>query len=285
VVQEIGIILPNITNPFYSLALLGIEKEFQNTNYSVLLYSSFRDTTHEYELLKSMYQKGIKGVIISSVMQDTEKLQEFIDRGMKLVFLDQKINGLESHISFEYREGAYNAVKYLYELGHRKISLAITPLTRWTRKEFFAGYKQALEDLKLGFSEELLLVAQNENELENEEEMTYETISGQMKAREFIEKRIKSTAILCINDMVAFGLIRELQAHNIKVPEHVSVIGCDDIPFSAIFSPALTTIHCPTVEIGHLAAQMLQRQLKGLSFDFGVKLSARLIKRQSTAGR
>jgi LacI family transcriptional regulator len=282
--KEVGIILPNITNPFYSLALLGIEKEFGNSNYMVLLYNSFRDQEHEYTLLKSLYQKGIRGVIISSVMQDADRLREFIDRGMKLIFLDQKINDLECHISFEYKEGAYNAVKYLYELGHREICLAITPLTRWTRREILAGYRQALDDLGISFSEDMLLVAQNENELETDEEMSYENRSGQMKAREFTQRRSRGTAVLCVNDMVAFGLIRELQAHRIRVPEDVSVIGFDDIPFAAMFSPALTTVHCPTIEIGRLAAQLLQQQMKGsINSGFGMKLGGRLIERKSTA--
>jgi LacI family transcriptional regulator len=282
--REIGIILPNITNPFYSLALLGIEKEFQNSCYNILLYNSFRNSEHENHLLKSLYLKGIEGVIISSVQQKAERLREFESRGMKLILLDQKIENMECHISFEYKEGAYGAVKHLFNLGHRKICLATTPLTRWTRREIYAGYRQALEELGIGCGDQMILMEENEHEIENDEELTYENKSGKMKAREFLLRRSRPTAVLCVNDMVAFGFIQELHAQGVRVPQDVSVIGFDDIPFAALFSPALTTVHCPTIEIGRIAAQLLRQKLHGvINAGFGMKVGSKLIERNSTA--
>jgi LacI family transcriptional regulator len=283
-IREIGVILPNITNPFYSLALLGIEKEFQNSGYNILLYNSFRDGRHENHLLESLCQKGIEGVIISSVQQKAESLLEFENRGMKLILLDQKIENMECHISFEYKKGAYNAVKHLFNLGHRKICLATTPLTRWTRQEIYSGYRQALDELDIPFRENMILTAENEHETETSEELTYENKSGKMKAKEFLTRRSPFTAVLCVNDMVSFGFIQELHAQGIQVPRDISVIGFDDIPFAAMFSPALTTVHCPTIEIGRIAAQLLRQKLHGIiNAGFGVKIGSKLIVRNSTA--
>jgi DNA-binding LacI/PurR family transcriptional regulator len=280
---DIGIILPNISNPFYSMAFLGIEKEFRNSPCNILLYNSFRDSGHEYNLLKSLQQKGIERVIISSVMQDSAALRRFVKQGMKLIFLDQKVDDMENHVSFEYKEGAFSAVTYLRELGHQDISLAMTPLTRWTRREILAGYQQALEDTGLKFRKEMLLLAENEHESETEEELNYEIKSGRMKAREMLQRRPTSTAVLCVNDMVAFGLIQELRSHRVRVPQDISVIGFDDIPFAAMFSPALTTVHCPAIEVGQLAAQLLRQQMNGImGSGFGMKLGARLVVREST---
>jgi LacI family transcriptional regulator len=282
--QEIGIILPNITNPFYSLALLGIEKEFRNSGYNILLYNSFRNSRHENHLLHSLYQKGIEGVIISSVQQKAESLREFENKGMKLILLDQKIENMECHISFEYKEGAYHAVKHLFDLGHRHICLATTPLTRWTRREIYSGYRQALDESGIPYRENMLLMAENEREIETDEEFTYENRSGKMKAREFLTRRSQPTAVLCVNDMVAFGFIQELHAQGLRVPGDVSVIGFDDIPFAAMFSPALTTVHCPTIEIGRIAAQLLRQKLHGvINAGFGMKIGSKLIVRNSTA--
>jgi LacI family transcriptional regulator len=281
--QDIGIILPNISNPFYSMAFLGIEKEFRNSGCNILMYNSFRDSEHEYNLLKSLQQKGIERVIISSVMQDSAGLRRFVDQGMKLIFLDQKVDDMGNHISFEYMEGTRSAVKYLWGLGHRDISLAMTPLTRWTRREILSGYRQALEETGVKFREGMLLSAENDHENETEEELNYEIKSGRMKAREFLQRRPKSTAVLCVNDMVAFGLIQELRSHRVKVPQDISVIGFDDIPFAAMFSPALTTVHCPAIEIGQLAAQLLRQQMNGImGAGFGMKLGARLVVRESS---
>jgi len=284
--QDIGVILPNFSNPFYSQVLLGMEKEFRNSGFNLLVYNSMRDSNYEYILLKSLHEKGIERVIISSVMQDSKRLRRFADRGMKLIFLDQKVDDMENHILFEYKEGAYSAVKYLYELGHRNFSLATTPLTRWSRKEILSGYKKALEDLDLMYNDEMLLSAKNDWEGEIEEDLSYDIRSGIMKARQLLKQHSKSTAVLCVNDMVAIGLIQELRAHKIRVPRDISVFGFDDIPFAAMFSPALTTIRCPAIEIGQLAAQLLKQQINGsIGSGFDMKLAARLIERESTAKR
>jgi len=282
--QDVGVIFPNISNPFYSMVYLGIEKEFRNSGLNILMYNSFRDSSNEYHLLKSLQQKGIERVIISSVMQDSTKLKRFTEHGMKLIFLDQKVDDMENHILFEYREGAYTAIKYLHGLGHRDFCLATTPLTRWSRKEILSGYQQALEEVGIKFREEMILSARNNWESEIEEELNYEIRAGMLKARELINRRSKTTAVLCVNDMMAFGLIQELRKQRVKVPHDISVVGFDDIPFAAMFSPALTTIHCPGIEIGQLAAQLLKQQISGsIGSSFSMKLGARLIERDSTA--
>jgi DNA-binding LacI/PurR family transcriptional regulator len=129
----------------------------------------------------------------------------------------------------------------------------------------------------------MLLLAGNEQESEAEEELSYEIKSGCMKARELLERRSKSTAVLCVNDMVAFGLIQELRRCKVKVPEDISVIGFDDNFFASMFSPALTTVHCPAIEIGQLAAQLLWQQMNGImGSGFGMKLGAQLVIRESS---
>jgi len=282
--QDIGIILPNFSNPFYSQVMLGLEKEFRNSGFNLLVYNSMRDSNYEYTLLKSLQQKGIEGVIISTFMQDSKRFRSFVDRGMKLIFLDQKVDEMENYIRFEYREGAYIAIKYLYELGHRNFCLAMTPLVRWSRKEILLGYEKALEDLGLKYSEKMILTANNEWEGESGEELSYDVKSGILKARELLKKKSETTAVLCVNDMVAFGLIQELRNHQVRVPQDISVIGFDDIPFASMFSPALTTIRCSGIEIGQLAAQLLKQQIAGnIGSGFDVKLAARLVERKTTA--
>lgn len=281
--QDIGVILPNFSNPFYSQVILGLEKEFRNSGFNLLVYNSMRDSNYEYLLLKSLQQKGIERVIISTFIQDSKLFRRFTERGMKLIFLDQKVDNMEYHIRFEYKEGAYIAIRHLYELGHRNFSLATTPLTRWSRKEILSGYKIALEDLGLKFRDEMVLSANNKRESEIDEELSYDIKSGVLKARELLKQNSKTTAVLCVNDMVAFGLIHELRNQQIKVPQDISVVGFDDVPFAAMFSPALTTIRCPAIEIGQLAAQLLKQQISGsMGSGFDMKLTARLIEREST---
>ena len=147
--------------------------------------------------------------------------------------------------------------------------------------ETHAGYKQALIDCGQRYNKELVLEAHDERE--GNEDLTYENRSGKLMAREYLKRGAKGSAVLCVNDMMAFGFIRELLDNGLRIPDDVSVVGFDDIPFSAMFYPALSTVHCPAVESGHLAAQLLRQKITGdMHAGFDMKLKARLIKRDST---
>ena len=283
--KEISVILPTITNPFYSMVFLGIGHEFYRRRYNILLYDSFRDPEYEKRLLYSLHNKGIKGVILSSLQSDGKVLRKFTDLGMKLILLDQKVNDADcDHVYFEYREGAQKVVRYLHDIGHERICLATTPLTRWTRTEIYEGYRQGLDDCGLPFTEDMVVVTGDERE--NDVDLSYEDRSGQSLAREFLRRGIGCTAVFCVNDMVAIGLIKELRAGGLRVPEDISVVGFDDIPFASMFSPALTTVHCPAVELGRLAAQLLRQKInENINAAFDMKLVSKLIVRDSTMPR
>jgi len=280
--KEIGVILPTILNPFYSMALTGLSSELRNWGYNILIYDSCRDPDNEIKLLRSLSQKGITGVILSSLQSDGEVLREFTSREMKIILLDQKVDNADcDHVLFEYKNGARQAVHYLHSIGHRDICFVTTPLTRWTRLETYSGYRQALIDCGIEYNADMLLISQVERE--SNDDIAYETRSGQLMAQEFLRRGAKGTAALCVNDMMAFGFIRELRTNNLRVPEDVSVIGFDDIPFAAMFSPSLTTVHCPAVESGRISAQMLRQKITGdIHAGFDMKLEAKLIKRDST---
>lgn len=278
--NEIGVIVPTITNPFYSQAILGIEQELQRSGYNLLLCNSFREPQRERDYLNSLYSKQIMGVIISSVTHEGGNVKEFAQKGISFMLLDQKIPGINcDYISFDSREGARLAVAYLISRGHRRIALVTTPLTRWTRQEIFAGYRQALFENEIEYDPSLLFEAGEEHEDPN---TFYENRTGGQLARDFLAQGRQATACLCVNDMVAFSFIQELNANKVSVPGDVSVVGFDDIPFASMFSPALTTVHCPSVEMGRMAAKMLIETFSGReSTQLGVKLAPSIMERNS----
>lgn len=253
--QDVGIVIPNVSNPFYLQTLLGINRVSFDNRFNLILCNTMRLVEKEREFLRMLYERNVGGVIISSIDNDSNVIQEYIRKGMKFVLLDQRMDIANcSCINFDSAKGAEMAVQYLISQGHRNIAFATTPITRWTRKEIFRGYKEALQSANIIYSEELLYVSGRE--LDNDES-DYELSSGRVLAKQFIENRHGATAVLCINDMVAFGFIQTLYEHGIKVPEDVSVVGFDDIPFAETFIPPLTTVRYPSNETGRLAAMML----------------------------
>jgi len=279
--SDIGVIVPNISNPFYSIAIASIEKECRKKERNIILCNSYRDPQQERMILQSLYQNGTKGVIMSTMEPNEEYIKEFSDKGMQLILLDQRLKGFElNHIYFDYQDGAQEAVDYLYEMGHSRICFASTPLTRWSRQEIHAGFRNAIT--KRGFHCTDDMIFKTEEEFEEDEENIYEFESGQFLAREFLDCGKKYTAVLCVNDMVAIGFIKELNAHGVSVPYDVSVIGYDDLPMAKMSAPTLTTMRCPAAETGRLAARLIMQRLNGeFSIGFGIKLESMLIKRDS----
>lgn len=278
--HEIGIIVPNISNPFYAQTILGIEQAIRNDNYNIILCNTFRRNEKEREYMQMLYDKRVMGAIVSAAAENGSNVADFTAKGMTFVLLDQKIAATNCrNINFDFREGARLAVNYLLEKGHRKVALVTTPITRWSRREIYAGCMSAIRNSRLEPAEPVVFESTAEREID---ESIYENSVGRQMAQAFLDSHCGATGVLCVNDMVAFGFIQELHEHGVSVPEDVSVIGFDDIPFAAMFSPALTTVRCSAMQIGQLAGRMLMDQLKGSSScQSNIRLEPLIVERRS----
>lgn len=253
--RDIGLVLPNITNQFYMQTILGVGDVLEKQRHNLILCNTVRNAEQERTFLHQLYDRGVKGVILSSVDENADVVSAYMKKGMKFVLLDQKLSNADcSGINFDCREGGRLATEYLLKQGHKAIAFATLPMKRWTRAEMYRGYQRALKAADIPCSRKLLY------ERMPEDVPLYSNLdleAGRGIAEEFLKNRCPATAIVCINDMMAIGVIRTLTQNGVRVPEDVSVIGFDDIPFANIFMPALTTVHCSSVEMGRLAALML----------------------------
>lgn len=256
VCRDIGLIVPNISNPFYLQSIHGIEEALREHCYQVILCNTMHNPRREVEFIKQLYERQVKGVILSSVDEfNSNVVQMYAEKGMKFVLLDQMLDSPEfMSINYDSRAGARIATEYLIQLGHERIAFATTPMVRWTRKEMFKGYQDAL--LSSGLTLDPALVfehKQNEGKIHEGDELNI----GRSIAETFINSGCPASAIVCVNDMVAIGCIQKLMKRGVRVPQDVSVMGFDDIPLAEAYLPALTTIHYPAQEIGRLATIML----------------------------
>ena len=283
VVKDIGLVIPNISNPFYLQTMLGIGEVLAKNSYSMILCNSMRDPEREGLYLRQLYERQTRGVILSSVDENAGNVQEYIKKGMKFVLLDQKLTGIECPgINFDSRAGARMAAEHLIGLGHRRIAFATLPMTRWTRNGIHWGYHGALLAAGLPYDENLVYECATEGLDANSDQ---ELAAGQRIAEKFLRDGCPATAIICINDMLAIGVIKTLLKQGVQVPADVSVFGFDDIPFASVFVPSLTTVHCPASETGHLAALMMLNALEGGNSEVSVamQLTPTLVIRDTVA--
>jgi LacI family transcriptional regulator len=278
--MDIGVIIPTISNPFYSQIILGIEIEARRKGYNILLCNSFRDANTEKKYIESLYQKQVKGMIISSIDGNHMFLREMQENGVKIVVFDQNIEELKcSKVGFDFIKGGMLAVEHLIEMGHRNIAFISSPLIRQSRKETMEGYRYALVKNDIAFKPEYVITSDFEEESSNG---TYEFENGKKLVKRFLQTKERPTAIFAVNDITAFGIVQELSNNGLAVPSDISVVGFDNIEVSSMLNPPLTTIEQPSFETGRLACKMLIDSLNDNEYvDLSIKLEPSLIIRKS----
>ena len=168
----------------------------------------------EEEYLKTLFEKQVKGVIISSISSNKELIDDLAKKGLHIVALDQTIDGLNaSQIHFDYVKGGYMATEHLLKLGHRKIAFISAPLSRPSRKSVYQGYKNALEKYDVNPDESFIQISTKEEETT---EKSYEFTNGIALTRNLLKNQNLPTGIFACNDMTAFGVMNELTSQGLK---------------------------------------------------------------------
>ena len=279
--RDVGVVLPNITNQFYLQALVGISRVSAQKHYNIILCNTVGNVEEERRCLQELYKRQVKGIIISSVGNESSHIKSLIDAGMHFVLLDQHFDDLICpSIMFDCKIGAKMAVEHLAAAGHKRIALASMPITRWSRQQVYEGYKEAMNSLGLGFEEQAVFVPDKTLGSESE---NYELEAGRILGESFLKRGKDYTAVLCNNDMVAISFIHALMEGGISVPKEVSVMGFDNIPMAEYMVPQLTTVSYPSAETGGLAMTMLHNNIQHNQefMNLDMSLVPRIVQRAS----
>ena len=248
--KSIGVIIPDVTNIFFSSIVRGIQDRCEENGYSVIMANSDDIQQKEVDSVYLLFSHRVDGMILSasgSRKGDIDETEFKILRSIPTVLIDRKIDGLDiPTITSDNFAGGYSAGKYLLENGHREfLYLAgFDTQTDIARKD---GFLTALHEQ--GVNEFYEIHGQFRLDISSDE------------VKNFFQSLEKSanrpTAIFAGNDLMAIGAIKALHSLELKVPEDISVIGYDNIPFSECTIPALTTINQPSYEMGTTAASCL----------------------------
>lgn len=276
----IGVVIPTMTNPFYTQLICGIEKKCEQYGYTPIVCSSRRSPEKEIENLRIVCESGVKGILVSSINDDLSFLSALTRQNFPVVVFDQSVKNLDvSYVKFDYYDAGKLAVEHLYLKGHRRIAFLSPPLTRSVRLDALDGYRSALERFNLPFRSEYVISSESEDELG---QTSYDFVTGEELARRVCALSELPTAIFTMSDVMALGIISGLNAQNIRVPEDISVVGFDNLEISAVSAPPLTTVNQPAFEIGHLSAEILFDRIIGKSAERKtINLHASIVERAS----
>ncbi len=269
--QVIGVIVTTIEDPFVAEVVRGIEQVAGDNGYRVLLGTSHNDPTREMNQVKAIRESRVDGVIVAASRVGALYQAHLKEIGVPIVLINNQ-NRQKSHrihsIAIDDAQGGQLATQHLIEQGHRVIAYLGGPPDHAANRDRLTGYQRALAAAKLPFDPALVQSGTGR-------------VDGGAAVVQFLSHTPTPTAIFCYNDMTAIGALRTLKERGVRVPDDLSLIGYDDIPFAAYVDPPLTTIHQPKDEMGRLAMQMLLDLLAGKKVG-NVSVPGRLVVRGST---
>jgi len=272
--MTVGLVIPDIANPFFSRVALGVEERLLKFGYSVFLCNTGWNPERERNHINTLIQKQVDGIIMTPVTQYPDAIESMIPKSIPLVYVSGHPKGTTlSHVMIDNVKGADIAVSHLLSRNRKKIAFIGSVQDIRALDDRLSGYRKALERVNIEVSEDLIVLD------EFREQSGYKMVNG------LLDNGIIPDAVFAENDVLALGVCEGIRANGYRVPEDIAVIGFDDIPIMSHPDIQITTIHQPKYRIGVYAAEILIHQLTLDSAERRmerVTLQPELIVRRST---
>lgn len=243
----VGLILPDITNPFFPGIARGAEDKANESGYSIIFCNTDDKLEVEEKYIETLTKKMADGIIIAH-SSNSVKMSEILERcKVPIILIDRDFysQNIRGKVLVNNLEGAYKGVSYLIKKGYKKIAYLSGSLKTRTAKDRLDGYKTALNDNSMEYDERLVKFGE------------YKIDWGRNGVKELLCEKKRFDAIFCGNDLIAIGTMKELKEKGFNIPSDIGVMGFDDIYIAGLVEPALTTIRQPNYNMGYKAMELL----------------------------
>jgi len=247
--KTIGLIIPNIRNPIYPAVARGVEDAAKKFGYTVILCNTDENVKAEKDYINKLRKRWVDGIILSPASSATEHIAELQKENFPLVIIVRNVDFLTNAVIIDNFRAAYDAVSFLIKTGHRRIAIVKGNQQLALYRERFRGYQQALLDAGIPILEELITG--------DDSDSVQWSLDGYNAINSLLVQKIKFDAVFATTDLRAIGAIRAIKDHGYEVPEDISVIGFDNLEFSSLIDPPLSTVSQPLYEIGVRAVNKL----------------------------
>lgn len=268
----IGLLIPDIENPFFTAMARGVEDAAQRTGLSVVLCNTDEDVAKERRYLEVALAERMAGVIVAAASGERTDLSGLRARGMPVVAVDRRPHGGEVDVVLVDNEvGSREATEHLLGRGYRRIACVTGPRGASTSEERLAGYRAATRELPYP-AEEFTRYAD------------FRAEGGYRAMADLLACPRRPDAVFAANNLMAVGALRALAEAGLSAPEF-GVLSFGDVPWASLVTPSLTTVHLPSYDLGLTAAALLQDRVSGTSRPLRtVVLRTELRVRASTSG-
>ena len=253
----LGIIVPTFQNPNYLQFVSGIEKVAHQEGHTAIILNSNRKPMLERQQINSLIQKKVGSLLLMSVDESPDALNHYLDMGGVACVLESNFPDHKDVLNAKANrfEAGRIATEYLLSQGHRSIAFLTAPLGHFqSRRLTLNGCRFAIEKHALPFSFANIFMPASEAESATGQ---YEFETGYTLAEKVLQHEGRYTGIVCQTDLLAYGCIAGLKAMGAYVPQNISVVGIDNIPFNNITTPALTTVDTHSRMLAQRAAQLI----------------------------
>lgn len=274
--NTIGMIIPDISNQFYSKIVQGAMEQAKRSGYSVIVANTMGGKVAEYESVKLLSEKQVDGLVFMTYDLTDDIVALLNESAIPVAFIASTLEKkfpLFFSVNIDNEKAAFEGVSYLTECGHHNIAMIIADMDDYEGVDCRrAGYCRALTQKNIAIRPELIQMAEN-----------YSYESGKRAMDEILNKTREISAVFAISDHLALGAIRSIHDHCLSVPNDIAVLGFDDVDIASYAHPRISTIRQPRLEMGEKAVERLVQMIGDeAESDENIYLMYELIIREST---
>ncbi len=271
---SIGVVIPDLTNPLFPPIVRGIENALAPAGYTALLTNTDGDPERERQMFETLRGRQVDGFIIASAATRDSLILGALEEGVPLVLVNRTLDreGIFAVVPDD-RRGIQHAVEHLAALGHRSIGHVAAPQRMSTGLRRYRGFLEAMSECGLEVLEDAVVFATGFTEE-----------AGAVAALQLLSSGANCTAVVAANDLIALGVYSAAAKLGLRLPQDLSVVGFNNMPFVDKLAPPLTTVNVPVYDLGVRAAELLLERLQDETAQpRTLLLETRLIERGSTA--
>jgi LacI family transcriptional regulator len=250
--NTVGLIVTDITNPFFTTLARGVEDAANQAGYTVIFCNTDESQRKEEQYLNVLLQKQVDGLLFVPSRSQPNAIRQIQKHGTPVVVLDRRISEIQvDTVRCDSVDGSYQLARYLISLGHRQIAVMSGAVGISTADDRVSGYRNALKEAGIDIEETYIFRG----------DLTPD--SGYAMTRQAISQHPRPTALIAANNFITIGAMKALQEAELEVPEDIALVGFDDLPPAMVTFPFFTVASQPAYEMGTRAMQLLLERLEG----------------------
>ena len=250
--RAVGLIINDISNPLFSGIAKSLDDCLSENDYSLLIASTNNDPKRERVIVESLKQRRVDGLVIAVTDEGDESIKSIL-RSVEfpIVLLDRDLDIAADSVWDEHASGMKKALRYLFDLGHEDIALITGDNSIRPGRERVRGFREAFRENGRQVPEKRIIQGR------------LNSLFGYEEASRLFESSNSPSAVIAGGNQILSGILRAIRQHNIRVPDDISLISCDEVDIAALMDPPITVISRDIVKVGREAAGLLLRRFNG----------------------